>query len=142
MGNGMEVKLIRINISMIQKFLNIIFSFFFIFALFSCTEFWRDQENRIAEDNYISPYLGIWTGTYSGDESGNLTLNIKKDGRIEVTRKYNEIIDIFYTTVYEGGSIYNSPSPNTGFTLYGNMEQKGGTWKQGSSTGTWSVTKQ
>ena len=97
----MEVKLIRINISMIQKFLNIIFSFFFIFALFSCTEFWRDQENRIAEDNYI-----------------------------------------FYTTVYEGGSIYNSPSPNTGFTLYGNMEQKGGTWKQGSSTGTWSVTKQ
>ena len=86
--------------------------------------------------------MGIWTGTYSGDESGNLTLNIKKDGRIEVTRKYNEIIDIFYTTVYEGGSIYNSPSPNTGFTLYGNMEQKGGTWKQGSSTGTWSVTKQ
>ncbi len=124
------------------KLMKIFFLFFTIFSLSSCAEFWRDQEKRIAEENYISPYMGIWNGTYSGDENGTLSLNVKKDGRIEVTRKHYDSNDIFYTTIYEGGSIYNSPSLNSGFTLYGNMEQKGGTWKMGDWKGSWSVTKQ
>ncbi|MCJ8498453.1 hypothetical protein MVI27_09285 [Chryseobacterium salipaludis] len=113
-------------------------------ALWSCdflsSRFDLEKEKQ-AQENYQSPYMGKWTGTYTGDGAGTLVFNVFKSGNVEVTRTAGGSTDLFYVKVGDGGAIYNTPSPNSGFILYGNLAQKTGTWKMGDWTGSWSVTK-
>lgn len=112
-------------------------------TLVSCEQILEERRYQNAQENYTSPYMGKWIGNYSGEGNGTLVLNVKKSGSIEVIRTDSQNQqESYFTNVFEGGSLYGNSSLNSGFTLYGNMEQKSGTWKMGDWKGTWSVTKQ
>lgn len=107
--------------------------------LFSCDEIERNRE----QDNYVTPYKGKWVGTYTGDQSGTLVLNVGEKGGVEGTRTSMEFQENFYTSMNGGGSgalSTMSPSPS-GFILYGSLETKSGTWKMGALKGNWTVVK-
>ncbi|AZA54386.1 hypothetical protein [Chryseobacterium sp. G0201] len=92
------------------------------------------------EENYTSPYMGKWSGSYSGDLSGTLVLNVTKSGSIEGTKVSQGHQETFYSGLI-GSSLNSTPTSSSGFTLYGNLESKSGTWKMGNLSGTWSVSK-
>lgn len=101
-----------------------------------------DQHN--AEENYTSPYMGKWVGTYSGDAiNGTLILNVSKSGSIEVTRAENGSTGEVYYTGLQGssGALNPAPSPK-GFVLYGSLHTKSGTWNFQHWSGSWSVSRQ
>lgn len=123
------------------KFSAIILS---LFLLFSCTEIIDEHYKDVAQENYISPYMGKWVGSYTGDTSGSLVLNVNKSGHMEITRMVNNNVqEVYYTDLLGGGSGSLNPSTSpTGFTLYGSLQTKSGTWKQQNWIGSWSVTRQ
>lgn len=92
------------------------------------------------EENYTSPYMGKWSGSYSGDQSGTLILNVTKSGSIEGTKVSQGHQETFYSGLI-GSSINSTSTSYSGFILYGNLESKSGTWKMGNLSGTWSVSK-
>ncbi|KMQ64225.1 hypothetical protein ACM39_17010 [Chryseobacterium sp. FH2] len=105
----------------------------------SCDEINRNRE----ENNYVTPYKGKWVGSYTGDQSGTLVLNVGEKGGIEGVRTSMEFQETFYTAMQGGGSgalSTMSPSPS-GFILYGSLETKSGTWKMGALKGNWAVVK-
>lgn len=108
----------------------------------SCEQILDDMQLKKEQQAQTSAYMGRWSGSYSGDESGTLVLDIKKSGSVEVIRSSNGVEDRYYTEIFSGASLHVASSPNSGFTLYGNMETHSGTWKMGKSSGTWSVNKQ
>jgi hypothetical protein len=110
-------------------------------VLSSCESVLDDIRLKEEQQDQTSVYMGRWVGSYSGTENGNLILDIKKSGSVEVTRSVGITQDIYYTNLYGGKSLQVTPSPNSGFTLYGNMETHSGTWKMGNSSGTWSLNK-
>lgn len=86
--------------------------------------------------------MGTYVGELSGNVTGALIINIKKSGSVEVTKTFSGNSETFLQgIVFEGGALEKVSSPNTGFTLYGNLNSKGGTWMQGSWSGSWSVRK-
>ena len=86
--------------------------------------------------------MGTYVGELSGNATGALIINIKKSGSVEVTKTFSGNSETFLQgIVFEGGALEKVSSPSTGFTLYGNLNSKGGTWKQGSWSGSWSVRK-
>lgn len=108
----------------------------------SCEHIMDDMQLKKEQQAQTSAYMGRWSGSYSGDDSGTLVLDIKKSGSVEVIRSSNGVEDRYYTEIFSGASLHVASSPNSGFTLYGNMETHSGTWKMGKSSGTWSVNKQ
>jgi len=108
----------------------------------SCDNILDNVRSKEEQQAQTSPYMGRWIGNYSGDENGTLVLDIKKSGSVEVIRSSGGMQDTYYTSLSGGASFFNTPSPNTGFTLFGNMETHSGTWKMSNSKGSWSVTKQ
>lgn len=125
-----------------MKYIKILLLFVVVSSVSSsCEHVLEDVRLKEEQAAQTSPYMGRWIGSYSGSENGSLILDIKKSGSVEIIRSGSATQDIYYTNVY-GGNIQNTSSPNSGFTLYGNMETHSGTWKMGSSSGTWSVTKQ
>lgn len=118
------------------KYLTILFS---LLSVFSCQHVLDEIERDKNEENYVSPYMGKWSGTYSGDQSGTLILNVSKSGTIEGTKISQGHQETFYSGLI--GSSISSTTSNSGFTLYGNLESKSGTWKMGNLNGNWSVTK-
>ncbi|WP_157761339.1 hypothetical protein [Chryseobacterium camelliae] len=108
----------------------------------SCDQIIDNMRLKEEQQAQTSAYMGRWSGSYSGDESGTLVLDIKKSGSVEVIRSSNGVEDRYYTEIFSGASLHVASSPNSGFTLYGNMETHSGTWKMGKSSGTWSVNKQ
>lgn len=118
------------------KFFTLLIS---IISLISCEEIERNR----AENNYVTPYKGKWVGSYTGDQTGTLVLNVGEKGGIEGTRTSITFQETFYTSMQGGGSgalSTMSPSPS-GFLLYGSLETKSGTWKMGSLKGNWTVVK-
>ena len=56
----------------------IIFSFIFISCEQVIDNYWENKER----ENYTSPYIGIWIGTYSGNENGIIKIEVLKSGTI------------------------------------------------------------
>lgn len=114
-----------------------------LLLLSSCSEIADNIHQNNVQDNYVSPYMGKWMGTYSSNEvSGTLILNVSKSGSVEVTRIADGNEEVYYTSLQEpGGNLNAAPSPK-GFTLYGSLHNKSGTWKLQYWSGNWSVTKQ
>ncbi|WP_147473894.1 hypothetical protein [Chryseobacterium nematophagum] len=113
--------------------------------MFSCSYIVDEMYLHDAQNNYISPYQGKWVGSYIGDMNGTIILNVSKSGDIEVIRLVNgNIEETYFTSLLGGGSgaLNPSPSPISGFRLYGSLETKSGTWKQQNIGGSWTVTKQ
>ncbi|ANF49205.1 hypothetical protein A0O34_00930 [Chryseobacterium glaciei] len=118
------------------KYLLIIFP---LLTVLSCQHVLDEVERDKQEENYTSPYMGKWSGSYSGDQSGTLILNVNKSGTIEGTKISQGHQETFYSGLI--GSSISSTTSSSGFTLYGNLESKSGTWKMGNLNGSWSVTK-
>lgn len=111
--------------------------------LSSCSEIQDNLDRKREQENYVSPYMGKWTGTYTGEISGTLILNVSKSGSIEVTRIVNSNVEeVYYANLQSAGSAAISPSTSPkGFVLIGSLETKSGTWKQKYWSGSWSVKK-
>lgn len=106
---------------------------------FSCEHLDEIERNK-QQENITSPYMGKWSGSYSGDQSGTLILNVGKSGTIEGIKTSQGQQETFYSALI-GSSINSAATSASGFILYGNLQSKSGTWKMGSLNGTWSVTK-
>lgn len=122
---------------------------FALFSLFSCQQIVDNYWERKAEENYRSPYKGVYIGTYSGSDQGTLRIEISAKDLVEVKRMstLNAVNETF-----EGGMIGASfnqvKSRTSGFTILGNVISSpqntySGTWKidEGNS-GTWILKKQ
>lgn len=111
-----------------------------VVSLQSCQHILDQAEEKRTQENFTSEFMGKWTGTYSGDLSGNLTVNVAKDASAEVTRSTNGGTDSYWTNLI-GSSFNTTVKSPQGFIIYGNLQNKSGTWKMGSAKGTWSVSK-
>ena len=121
----------------------IIFSFIFISCEQVIDNYWENKER----ENYTSPYIGIWIGTYAGNEIGIIKIEVLKSGTCNVTLSdfnYN-IKEIFYGNVNDYGAFNSVFSQKTGFKLFGNLVLKdnsgSGTWTMGNFSGTWQAKK-
>lgn len=117
--------------------------FMLAFTISSCDRILDDYWERKAEENYVSPFKGIYKGNYSGDEVGTLTIEVAKNGYTSVTRitAFGTEETFFSGMVRDDGAI-QSVKLESGFTLFGNLIAKSGTWKMGDWNGSWSVSKQ
>ena len=96
--------------------------------------------NNHQQNNYTSRYMGNWAGTYIGPERGNVSFKVSKDGTIY--GNYGTTEEIIVGSVLDDGGLLSVLSVNSGFHLYGNLNQNSGTWKKGDKTGTWTFKKQ
>lgn len=118
-------------------------TFVLLFSFTSCNHIIDEIDRDREEENYTTPYMGKWQGSYTGDENGTLTLNVSKSGSIEVIRTSGSFQETFYTSLAGGGSgaISTSSGSPSGFIIYGSLETKSGTWVKGNLKGNWSVAK-
>lgn len=98
--------------------------------------YWEQKE----EENHTSPFMGKWVGNYNGSEVGTLTIEISKSGNITGSLGRTEVDLASY--VYDDGTLQPVMSNTLSFTLYGNLKDKKGTWKDKDKQGTWTLTKQ
>jgi len=113
-------------------------------SLFSCQEILDNQRERDEQENYTSPYKGTWIGNYTGQENGTLTLIVAKNGYTEVikTSQFSDSETFYSGMITDYGALQSVSSQASGFVLYGNLQNKSGTWKKGEWSGNWSLTKQ
>lgn len=115
-----------------------------LFSLMSCEtvvdNIMDNVNNNHQQNNYTSRYMGNWAGTYIGPESGNVSFKVSKDGTIY--GNYGTTEEIIVGSVLDDGGLLSVLSVNSGFHLYGNLNQNSGTWKKGDKTGTWTFKKQ
>lgn len=107
-----------------------------LFMLISCDVFLDEVHEKNEQENFTSAYMGKWTGSYTGDLNGTLIFNVHKNATVEINRNGQEI----YSSALIGSS-FNVDKAPSGFILYGNLENKSGTWEMGNLKGTWSVAK-
>lgn len=120
--------------------------FFMVFSLNSCDQIRENYFDQQTQQNYTSPYKGIWIGNYSGNSSGNLKIEVFKAGNVQVTRTFDNSSETFFGTVLDNGAFLNTTSQNSGFQILGNLQsqnnQTNGAWKQNNFSGNWQLNKQ
>ena len=109
-------------------------------SLQSCQQIIDQAEENKAQENFTSEFMGYYSGSYTGDISGSLTVTVRKDATVEVTRSTAGNPDTYVTSLVMSSFNGVSQSPQ-GFMLIGNMQTKKGTWQQGNLKGTWAITK-
>ncbi len=57
-----------------------------ILSLISCQGIIDNLREEEANENYVSPFKGVYKGNYSGDEVGSLTIEVAQNGYISVTK--------------------------------------------------------
>lgn len=114
-----------------------------ILSLISCQRIIDNLREEEANENYVSPFKGVYKGNYSGDEVGSLTIEVAQNGYISVTKvsQFSTENSFVSGMVRDDGAL-QSVTLQSGFTLLGNLKTKSGTWKMGDWVGNWSVTKQ
>ena len=114
-----------------------------ILTLISCQGIIDNLREEDANENYVSPFKGVYKGNYSGDEVGSLTIEVAQNGYISVTKvsQFSTEKSFVSGMVRDDGAL-QSVTLQSGFTLQGNLKTKSGTWKMGDWVGNWSVTKQ
>ncbi|MDN5578768.1 MAG: hypothetical protein L0G11_05405 [Chryseobacterium sp.] len=114
-----------------------------ILTLISCQRIIDNLREEEANENYVSPFKGVYKGNYSGDEVGSLTIEVAQNGYISVTKvsQFSTENSFVSGMVRDDGAL-QSVTLQSGFTLLGNLKTKSGTWKMGDWVGNWSVTKQ
>ena len=114
-----------------------------ILSLISCQRIIDNNREEEANENYVSPFKGVYKGNYSGDEVGSLTIEVAQNGYISVTKvsQFGTENSFLSGMVRDDGAL-QSVTLQSGFTLQGNLKTKSGTWKMGDWIGNWSVTKQ
>lgn len=128
-------------------FLRTVFIILLSLTFVSCEQLLDNYWENKKRENYTSSYLGIWGGTYGGNESGIIKIEVKKSGSCEVTLSdFNNMIkENFYGNVNDDGVFSGVYSQKTGFKLYGNLilrnNSGSGTWNMGQYSGTWQAKK-
>ena len=114
-----------------------------ILSLISCQGIIDNLREEDANENYVSPFKGVYKGNYSGDEVGSLTIEVAQNGYISVAKvsQFSTENSFVSGMVRDDGAL-QSVTLQSGFTLLGNLKTKSGTWKMGDWVGNWSVTKQ
>ena len=114
-----------------------------ILSLISCQQIIDNNREEEANENYVSPFKGVYKGNYSGDEVGSLTIEVAQNGYISITKvsQFSTENSFVSGMVRDDGAL-QSVTLQSGFTLQGNLKTKSGTWKMGDWIGNWSVTKQ
>jgi len=97
--------------------------------------YWEKKE----QENHTSPFMGKWVGTYNGAQVGTLTIEVSKSGSITGSLGRTEVDLASY--VHDDGTLQPVMSNTLSFTLYGNLKDKKGTWKDKDQQGTWTLTK-
>lgn len=112
------------------------------FTLYSCRYILDEQTKREEIESYISPFRGTWVGTYAGDQSGELKIDVAKNGYTSVTKTSQNIIEnSFISGMVRDDGILQNVSLKSGFTLFGNLKVNKGTWGTTSANGTWTLVK-
>ncbi|QFG54093.1 hypothetical protein [Chryseobacterium sp.] len=112
------------------------------FALTSCQQIIDNYWDRKEEENFTSSYMGIYKGNYSGDETGTLTIEVSDKGYVTLTKVSPTGSETHTSGIAREDGALQSVALPSGFTLYGNLITKSGTWKTGILKGNWSVVKQ
>lgn len=116
---------------------------FVTFTLNSCQQILDNYWERKEEENYTSPFKGKYVGSYNGDETGMIVLEVDKMGYVTVTKNSSlGVNEIFISGVIQDTGGFQAVKSQSGFTLLGNLNAKSGTWKMGDWKGNWSVIKQ
>lgn len=111
-----------------------------LLAFTSCDQISDNYWEKKEQENHTSPFMGKWVGTYSGAQVGTLTIEVSKSGNITGSLGRTEVDLASY--VYDDGTLQPVMSNTLNFTLYGNLKDKKGTWKDKDQQGTWTLTKQ
>lgn len=106
----------------------------------SCEQILDNYWEKKEQENHTSPFMGRWAGTYYGTEAGTLVIEVSKSGNITGTLGMTEVDLASY--VYDDGTLQPVLSNTLTFTLYGNLRDKKGTWKNKDKQGSWTLTKQ
>lgn len=111
------------------------------FTVISCGRIIDGYLEEKAKERYTSPFMGKWVGTYTGDESGSLSITVAKSGQISgVYGPYNDEI---FNSVSDDGVLGAISSNNPMFFYFhGNLITKKGTWRRSNLKGEWTITKQ
>ena len=120
-----------------------------ILSFTSCEQLADNYWDRKAEENYVSPYKGVYVGAYSGSDQGTLRIEISAKNYVQVKRVSTTNS---FSETFEGGLI--GPSFNkvqsrvSGFTVLGNIlntppNSYSGSWKiDDANLGTWTLKKE
>ena len=131
---------------MYRKALTLSLAIMMGFSAVSCDRIIDNYYEQKARENYVSPYQGVWMGSFSGDTEGTLKVQVYKAGNAEVTRISGATTETFLGYVLDNGAFLNTYSRDSGFTILGNLaaqnHQPTGNWKQNTSSGTWKLVKQ
>ena len=111
-----------------------------ILSLLSCDRITENYWKQKEEENHTSPFMGKWAGNYSGNQTGTLTITVAKSGNITGSLGRTDVDLASY--VYDDGTLQPVMSNALTFTLYGNLRDKKGTWKDKDQQGTWTLSKQ
>ncbi|SFI40070.1 hypothetical protein [Halpernia frigidisoli] len=117
-----------------------------ILSLLSCQQIANNYYENHKNDSYISPYKGSYVGSFSGDDNGNLKVEISSKDGVTITKHSNvsNTDDIFIDTL-NGSLLSGTASPNSGFRLLGNLVSQNttfsGNWVQNNFKGTWTIKK-
>ncbi len=114
----------------------------FYFSLISCQQIMDNYWDRKADGNYTSSYMGVYKGNYSGDENGTLTLEVSEKGYVSLTKVSPTGTESHTGGIAREDGALQSVALPSGFTLYGNLITKSGTWKSANGQGNWSASKQ
>lgn len=106
----------------------------------SCEHILDQAEEKRAQENFTSEFMGKWTGSYSGDINGSLTVIVAKNAGAEVIRSTSGNPDSYYTNLVMSSFNTGTKSPQ-GFVIQGNLQAKNGTWEMGNLKGTWTLNK-
>lgn len=110
-----------------------------LLTITSCDQISDNYWEKKEQENHISPFMGKWVGTYNGAQAGTLTIEVSKSGSITGSLGRTEADLTSY--VYDDGTLQPVMSNTLSFTLYGNLKDKKGTWKDKDQQGTWTLAK-
>ncbi len=68
-------------------------------SLQSCQQIIDQAEENKAQENFTSEFMGYYSGSYTGDISGSLTVTVRKDATVEVTRSTAGNPDTYVTSL-------------------------------------------
>ena len=113
-----------------------------LIVLNSCQQIIDNYLENQQQENYTNPYKGKYIGTISGNLNGGITFEVVKSGSVTITRTIDGKSETFYASVNHYGAFQEVMGSVDVMKLYGNLETKKGTWKQGSLSGSWIVDKE
>ena len=122
-----------INLNNMKKILILSTITLLAFAIISCS-----KDDTEVEEELVFEYLGVWSGTYSGDDEGTWELDVNDSGKFIGTMS-SDVLPVnseFDGTVDDSGRVNAVITNDLGS---GSMQ---GQMKDGQVTGSWNINIQ